>query len=144
MQALQLRDRVGCSETDRKAWDRAGVLVALRPAGGTGVHAQYDDANLIAALIALEMKHMGVTASRYAAAFAELHTWLRARSSLDWPRSRVFLTPTRARFQRAGDPTPSDLAGFTLDLGPLCARVSAEPRPQPAQASLKLPLGAIR
>jgi hypothetical protein len=144
MQALQLRERVGCAEAERKAWERVGVLVAKRPAAGTGVHAQYDDANLIAALIALEMKKMGVTASRYAAAFCSLHTWLRARSSLDWPRYRVFMTPWQAEFLRSGDPTATALVGFSLDLGPLCARLFGDQRPGPLQRSLPLPLGAVR
>ncbi|AFL73522.1 hypothetical protein [Thiocystis violascens] len=144
MQALQLRERAGCAEAERKAWERVGVLVAMRPAAGTGVHAQYDDANLVAALIAMEMKRMGVTASRYAAAFSALHTWLRARSSLDWPRYRVFMAPGRTEFQRSGEPTATALAGFSLDLKPLCARLFGDKRPEPLQRALPLPLGAVR
>lgn len=144
MQALQLRQRVGCSETERKAWSRTGVLIASRPAQGTGLHTEYDDANLIAALIALEMKKLGVTASRYVAAFAELHHWLRANSSLEWPQFRVFLTPEQARFQPTADPVPRGAMGFTIDLESLCAQASDDLRPEGIQGLLKLPLGAVR
>ncbi len=126
MQALQLRERVGCSETERKAWSRTGLLIAARPGRGAGLHAEYDDANLIAALIALEMKRLSVTASRYVVAFAGLHDWLRARSSLEWHQFRVLLTPEQARFQPARDPVPRGAMGFTIDLEPLCVRLSGE------------------
>jgi hypothetical protein len=144
MQALLLRERVGCTEADRKAWERTGVLVAVRPGSGAGVHAQYDDTNLVAALIALEMKRMGITTSRYALAFGELHAWLRARSSLDWPRYRVFMTPETAQFQRSGDPTAPTLAGFSIDLGTLCARLFAEARPEHPQLALSFALGSVQ
>jgi hypothetical protein len=144
MQALLLRERVGCTEADRKAWERTGVLAALRPGSGTGVHAQYDDANLVAAMIALEIKRMGVPASRYAAAFGELHTWLRDRSSLDWPRYRVFMTPDQVQFQRTGEPVAPAVAGFSLDLGELCTRLFADRVMADPQLSLPFALGAVR
>lgn len=144
MQALQLRERVGCTEPDRKAWERTGVLVALRAGAGAGVHAQYDDANLVAAMIAKEMKRMRVPASRYATAFGELHNWLRRRSSLDWPRYRVFLTPETAQFQRAGDPAVPTLAGFSLDLGQLCTRLFPDGVMADPQLSLPFALGSVR
>jgi hypothetical protein len=144
LQALQLRERVGCSETERKAWSRTGVLIALRPSQGTGLHAEYDDANLIAALIAWEMKHLGITASRYAPAFAGLHHWLRDRSSLEWVHFRVLMTPEKAHFQPAVDPIPPGAMGFTIDLESLCARVSHDLRQEGIQRSLSLPLGAVR
>jgi hypothetical protein len=144
MQALMLRQRVGCSEADRKSWERAGVLIALRPGAGAGIHAQYDDANVLAAAIALGMKRMGVTASRYATAFSELHAWLRGHSSLDWPRYRVFLTPERAQFQRAVEPIAEELTGFTVDLGPLCVRLFGDERAFNPQMPLPFALGTVR
>lgn len=144
LQALQLRERVGCSETERKAWSRTGVLAPARPSRGTGLHTEYDDANLIAALVALEMKKLGATASRYVAAFAELHNWLRARSSLEWPQFRVLMTPEHAWLQAARDPIPCGAMGFTIDLEPLCVRLADETCPEGMQGLLKLPLGAVR
>jgi hypothetical protein len=144
MQALVLRERVGCTEPDRKAWERTGVLVALHAGSGAGVHAQYDDANLVAAMIALEMKRMGVPASRYASAFGVLHTWLRGRSSLDWSRYRVFMTPEQAQFQRTGEAAGPTLAGFSLDLGLLCTRLFPDGTLSNPQLELPLALGAVR
>lgn len=144
LQALQLRERVGCSETERKAWSRTGVLIASRPSQGTGLHAEYDDANLIAALIALEMKPLGITASRYGAAFSGLHQWLRSRSSLEWAQFRVVMTPEQVRFQAARDPIPRGAQGFTIDLAPLCAKISEAPPAEDKQRLLRLPLGAVR
>jgi len=120
------------------------VLIASRPSHGTGLHTEYDDANLIAALIALEMKKLGITTSRYVAAFAELHQWLRAHSSLEWAGFRVFMTPEQARLQPALDRLPRGAMGFTIDLEPLCARVSGDLHPAGMQGLLKLPLGAVR
>jgi len=144
MQALLLRERVGCTESDRKAWDRTGVLIALRAGSGTGVHAQYDDANLVAAMIALEMKRMGIPASRYTGAFGALHIWLRGRSSLDWPRFRIFMTPEQALFQRTGEPAAPTLAGFSLDLGELCIRLFPNDVMADSQLSLPFALGVVK
>lgn len=144
MQALILRQWVGCTEADRKSWERKGVLVALKAASGAGIHAQYDDANVIVAAIALEMKRMGVTASRYPAAFSELHAWLRSRSSLDWPRYRIVMTPTQTQFQRTSEPLAEEIDGFTLALGPLCERLFTNESASDTQMPLPFSLGTVK
>jgi len=121
MQAAVLRSRCGCTESDQKAWVRDGILVPISAGFGPGIHAEYDEANVLAAAIALRMKRAAVVVSRYAEAFAQLHAWLRARSALEWRRYQVVLTPEGIRFDSANSPLPTDIFGFRVGLEAVCA-----------------------
>lgn len=141
MQAIVLRKAVGCKESDRKAWERAGVLIPRVNGGGAGVHADYDDANLISAAIAHHMKHAAITVSHYAPTFASLHVWLRAHSVIEWHRHRVVLTPDELHIQRSDTPIDETIHGFTVDLMPLCERLFADLASDGQQIPLPLGLG---
>jgi hypothetical protein len=116
MQAAVLRSRCGCTPSDQKAWVRDAVLLPLSAGAGPGIHADYDEANVVAAAIALRMKHACVVVSRYAAAFAQLHAWLRARSALEWHGYLAVLDPTRVHIVPVGHPLPTEMQGFVVGL----------------------------
>lgn len=93
MQAKTLLYRTGCSDPILKDWVKKKVILPIRPGQGPGIHAEYDEANAVALLVGLKMKHAAITVAKYAPAFAELHMWLRAHSSLEWTRQTVVMTP---------------------------------------------------
>jgi hypothetical protein len=116
MQAVVLRSRCGCSESDQKAWVRDGVLIPVAAGAGPGIHAEYDEANVLAAAIASHMKRSHIVVRRYAKAFAQLQLWLRARSALEWPRFTILLSPDALSVTRTGDPLATDASGFMMNL----------------------------
>lgn len=144
MQALNLRKLVGCSEAERKAWIREGVLVASRSGSGAGVHAEFDMANVIAAALALRMKHMGIKVAHYAPAFNLLHEELRNRSSIEWPRYRIFMTPDKVAFTELHEKIDNKLIGFTLSLEPLCQDLFANTTERIPQLNLSFGLGNVK
>lgn len=140
MQATILRSRCGCTESDQKVWVRDGVLVPISAGFGPGIHAEYDEANVVAAAIALRMKRASVVVSRYVQAFAQLHAWLRARSTLEWRRYQVILTPEGARFESATTPLSADISGFRISLEGVCAAIQDGEQPGQLQLNFGLSL----
>jgi len=139
MQAHQLRTLTGCSESDRKAWLRTGVLVPLKSGSGAGMHADFDSANVVATALAVRMKQREIKVTRYADAFAQLHRALREQSSLKWTRYRVLLKPDKMRLIDVGQAVPLDEDGYSMALEPLC-RLLFVPQEE-VEMQLNLPLG---
>jgi hypothetical protein len=117
MQAAILRVRAGCSESDQKEWVRKGVLIPAVPGSGPGVHAVFDEANVLTAAIAMHMKQAHITVAKYAGAFSQLQVWLRERSALEWSRYLAILTPEAATLVRLGEDLPGESIGFLVDIG---------------------------
>lgn len=124
MQAKTLLERTGCPEPVLKDWVRKRVILPARPGGGAGVHAEYDEANAVALLIGLEMKQAAITVTRYAEAFAQLHSWLRAHSSLTWAQHVAVISPCATAFRRAQKPITTDQLAIVVTLAPICSVLS--------------------
>jgi len=140
MQAAVLRSRCGCSESDQKAWVREGVLVPVSAGCGPGIHAEYDEANVLAATIALRMKRSHIVVSKYTEAFGQLHRWLRERSPLEWPRYGVFLMPTALSLHRISTPLPQDVDGYFVSLEAVYATVQDSEQSSQLQLNFGLSL----
>ncbi|WP_313166466.1 hypothetical protein [Massilia oculi] len=124
MQSKTLLSRTGCSEPIFKGWLRTGVIVPARPGQGPGTHADYDEANAVALLIAVKMKHVGVIVANYAQAFAALQEWLRSTSSLEWPQHMVAMTPEAAMVHPAKKSFAVDDLAFVIPLAAICDMLS--------------------
>jgi len=142
MQLQELLARTGCPQPTLKDWLRQGLIQPAQAGRGRGVHARYDEVNVLTIMLALEMKNAHIVVSRYVEAFATLDNLLRQRSSLEWPRYRVFLTPDHAvlipRQQAASYHGP----GFSDDLARYCAGWTAATDGEVAQLPLLGP-GAL-
>lgn len=121
MQAKTLLERTGCPETVLKDWVRKRVILPARPGAGAGIHAEYDEANAIALLIGLEMKGGAITVAKYADAFSQLHSWLRAHSSLSWPQYVAVMSTGAAVMRQAEKSLKADRLTIALPLAPLCS-----------------------
>ncbi len=98
MQASVVRARTGCRAEALKEWTREGVIVPVSQTPGSGNHAVYDDANLIAVALAMQLKDLGVVLSRLADSFKILQSTLRSRSSLEWRGARVVMSRNAVLF----------------------------------------------
>lgn len=125
MQLASLLERTGCPEPTLKEWLRRKLLVPAHAGKGPGVHAQYDEANLITAALALQMKQAHIVVSRYSRAFRELQLWLRTHSALEWPEYQVVLTPERADLILTRSFRGPIRGGFVADLADVTKRVGA-------------------
>ena len=83
------------------------------------MHAEYDDANLVAVSLALRMKECAVVVTKYAASYQELQRWLRSKSVLEWSRYSVVMTPGSASVVQSGKWEGSADFGYIADLGVL-------------------------
>lgn len=117
MQAAILRSRTGCSVSDQKDWVRKGVLLPATQGKGPGMHADFDEANVLTAAIAMHMKQSHITITKYAEAFAQLQLWLRSHSVLEWSRFSAILTPDTATLIRSGEYVAGEQIGFFVDMG---------------------------
>ena len=131
MQAKNLLEMTGCPEPAFKDWLNKGVIIPLRPGGGPGVHAEYDDANAVALSLALRMKEATITVAQYSAAFRDFHAWLRSHSAIEWPRHIVLLktdafsvVPVNQLGRSAA------ICGFVASLAPTCEQLTTPTRPQ--------------
>ena len=79
-----------------KLWVLEGVIAPERPGRGPGIHAEYDEANVIAMRLALKMRDASMNVRRYSKAFGELHKWLRRTPKNEWPSYRVTMTLDQA------------------------------------------------
>jgi hypothetical protein len=98
MRASELLARTGCAAAILKEWVRVGVILPTDGGKGSGHHADYDDANLVAVAVALHLKRLFIPVVRYAASFALLHEGLRERSKIEWHGLYVGLTPNAVKF----------------------------------------------
>lgn len=121
MQAKTLLERTGCPEHVLKDWVRKKVILPARPGGGAGVHAEYDEANAVALLIGLEMKQAAITVAKYAAAFAQLHEWLRNNSSLTWSQHFAVMSPTNTLVEATHKTVPADDLAVIIPLTSICS-----------------------
>lgn len=126
LQAISLRTATGCLESDRKLWERSGVLIPAVSGCGAGVHAAYDEANVLAVAIAMQLKSLHVVVTKYQQAFRQLHHWLRNTSSVQWRQYRVVLTPDEAVFRRHREPLPSSATGYVIGLDSLVSTLFCE------------------
>lgn len=124
MQAQTLLHRTGCSEPVLKDWVKKKVILPARPGRGPGIHAEYDETNAVAILVGLKMKHAGITVVKYASAFAELHNWLRAHSSLEWARQTVVMTPSAMVICSIAKVIRVDDMAVVTSLTPICSALS--------------------
>lgn len=141
MQLKELLARTGCPQPTLKDWLRQGLIRPARAGGGSGVHARYDEVNVLTILLALEMKNAHVVVSRYARAFVALDALLRQHSSLEWPRYRVFLTPDHAVLLPRSQAAAYSGPGFCDDLARHCTGWTAASGDDDAQLPLLGPGG---
>jgi len=122
MKASNLCKLVGCSPTALKQWVKEGVVLAKAERRGAGNHLVYDDANVIAAAIALRLRELGVTVSKCREAFRQLHAELRARSSIEWLSLWIELGPNSTKLIDARSVgTRSGISAWVVvDLAQLC------------------------
>jgi DNA-binding transcriptional MerR regulator len=122
MKAADLCKLVGCSPSALKQWVKEGVVLANADRKGSGNHLVYDDANVIAAAIALRLRDLGMTVSRSQVAFHQLHVELRARSSIEWLSLWIEIGPKYAKLIDAR--SVSQISGISawvvIDLAQLC------------------------
>lgn len=123
MQASVVRSRTGCTEADQKEWRRKGVVVPVFPGNGPGVHADYDEANVLATAIALRMKQAHIVVAKYAPALQQLQVWLRSHSRPEWSGHTTILTPDSALVISSREPLPAVRVGFVADLGTIYREV---------------------
>ena len=131
MQAAQLRARTGCSETDQKDWTRKSILLPVVPGNGPGRHARYDEANILAAAIAVRMKQAHLVVTRYGDAFRKLHDWLRNRPPTQWQGQWAIFEESTIVFSSMNKPLPSFQAAFIVDLGIVYQNIPTEGRDLP-------------
>ena len=124
MQSKVLLRRTECPEPIFKGWLRAGVIVPARPGDGPGTHADYDEANALALLLAVKMKNAGIVVTNYARAFVVLQEWLRDCSSLEWPNHVVQLAQDSVKVHTAKKPLALDDLALIAPLAPLCHLLS--------------------
>lgn len=96
MQAAELKRRSGSGDLLRE-WVRTGVVIPLTPGVGKGQRADYDEASLLAAVIARLLSEMHVVVSHYVPAFEDLHRHLRTLTRAEWLNVALLMTPTTAR-----------------------------------------------
>lgn len=141
MQAKILLEKTGCPAPIFKDWLKKQVIVPLQPGGGPGVHAEYDDANLLALAIALRLKEAAVVVIKYAQAFQEFQGWLRSHSSLEWPQQVAVFAPDTVSMLLIGDWERMKVnIGFVVTLAPICDEISAL---RPGNQFRQIPLLAL-
>lgn len=143
MQLAEVVERTGCSEAALREWIRDGVIIPLRTSRGSGNHAGYDDANLVAVVVVRELRALGIVPKRVREQFQRLHVLLRSRSSLEWRGARVIMTRGNVVFE--GDlPVTRDPVEIALvfDLDRMAK--SLVPLDSDPQLSLQFGIAAIR
>jgi hypothetical protein len=135
MQAKDLTAATGCPEATRKAWEKDGVIVPAMPSGGRGVPATYDDANLVAVAVALEMRALHVTVGHFGGAFADLHEWLRSIPPAEWRTRGLIMRPDHADVL-TGPQRPEAASGVYLRLDAVLSTRLPHFVPGPSQLSL--------
>ncbi|WAC74246.1 hypothetical protein OU995_05840 [Roseateles sp. SL47] len=106
-----------------KEWVRCGVVVPVSGPQGSGNHAVYDDANLIAVGVACHFRELGVPLTRFAGQFQKMHAMLRGCSSLEWRGQYIVFSvdgPALVRFDALGQ-IPD--AAIVLNLDELAVRL---------------------
>nr|WP_185878936.1 hypothetical protein [Variovorax sp. MHTC-1] len=109
--------RTDTSASALKEWVRRGVVIPVSSRRGPGNHAEYDDANVIAVMVAKVLQDLHSSVLRYAPAFAELHAGLRTRSTIEWRQLSVALTPHTVEF--LSDRAPISRGCIMIDLDKL-------------------------
>jgi hypothetical protein len=132
--------RIAVSDKRVREWVRAGVVLPSSGKGGRGHPYEYDDANLLAGAVAKRLAELHVVLKHYKSAFSKLHKTLRARSSLDWSRFELEITPSSADLLEHGEALSTRGASIRLDLLPLCASLALSDE----QQSLAFGLQAVR
>lgn len=72
-------------------WLRRKLRVPAHAGKGPGVHARYDEANVITAALVLQMKKAHIGVPGYGRALRELQRRLRTHSALEWLEYQVVL-----------------------------------------------------
>jgi DNA-binding transcriptional MerR regulator len=143
MQLAEVAERTGCLEITLKQWIREGVIIPVRASPGSGNHATYDDASLVAVAVVRELKTLGIVPKRLGEQFQRLHDLLRARSSLEWRGARVIMTRDEVRFEDDLPASPySSAAAVILDLDRMAK--SLVPLDSDPQLSLQFGVTAVR
>lgn len=138
MQFAELLERTGARESTIKEWLRRGVLLAAQDARrGAGTYRSFDDANLIAAAVAMHLTALHVPVTRYAEAFQSFHLQLRNFSSIEWRNFVVAFKPNEAVFVHRSAHNGSEPAILAVDL----ARISEVFLPLPGEPQLSLVFG---
>jgi hypothetical protein len=117
MQAALLRARTSCPDAVLKDWVRKGVIIPVTARAGPGLHADYDDANVVALAAALQLDRLHVTVPKYGVAFRDLHQWLRLHSAIEWTRSVAIFRPDSVEFVRRDGPVQGTPPCCAVDLG---------------------------
>jgi len=133
LQAQELQKRTGCTAPMLKQWVRGGVIIPKAKGRGAGIHAKYDEANLISLAIALAMKEsLAIVVSKYSVGFSELHHWLRHHSMLEWDQYKLLLQPHEATILHSRERFNSLSIGIVIDLSKFVGLVtSSVPELQP-------------
>ena len=120
MQFDELAKRVAVSKERIREWIRQDIVRPSSPSQGSGNHSIYDDASLVAIAVAQELSELAVVVGKYKAAFAGLHTLLRAKSSLEWPQLLLRLTPSKAELFDKAEVEFSEETVIQIDLERVC------------------------
>ncbi|MEZ5581758.1 MAG: hypothetical protein R3F37_02330 [Candidatus Competibacteraceae bacterium] len=116
---------------------KKGVLLPIFSGDGPGVHADYDEANVLAAAVALLMKRACIITGKYSQAFQQLHVWLRGCSAIEWYRYGAVFTPDQVHLFPLGEYNDLPRAGFFVNVG---AVYTAIPGNHSVQDNRQLPL----
>jgi DNA-binding transcriptional MerR regulator len=136
----EFSERIFVSGSRIRDWVREGVVLPARGTGGKGHPYEYDDANLLAGAVAARLAELHVVLKHYKPAFGELHKKLRARSSLEWSRNELEITPTSADLLEPDEGFGAPNASIRLELLPLCTSLALNEQ----QQSLAFGLQAVR
>jgi hypothetical protein len=124
MRASVVLTRTGCGLAAFKMWVRAGVIIPVAQTSGRGLFSEYDDANLIAVALAMELTKLGMVPTRLARSFSLLQSTLRSRSSTEWKGARIVLTSERLSFEDAANSSEIHAVAVVVDLDRLAARIA--------------------
>lgn len=133
-------ERIAVSDKRIREWVRDRVVLPAKGTGGRGHPYEYDDANLLAGAVAARLLELHVILKHYNEAFAELHVKLRGRSSVEWSRLELEITPKTADLLEQGESFGAVNASIRLDLLPLCTNLALNDQ----QQSLAFGLRAVR
>lgn len=136
MRAAELRDRSGTPNKLLKEWQRRSVVIPKSAPLGSGHHAEYDDASLVAAGVALTLHSLDVSVRRYVEAFGELHLTLRDLKPADWRGRVVLMRPLSARILLRDIPAIDGAGAVVIDLDMLARKLT----PLPSDRQQPLPL----
>lgn len=137
MKLAALCDSLSLNPTRMHEWTATRIVLPMKPPMGRGNHAEYDDASLVAAAVALELERLRVVVRHYAESFAQLHLLLRSRSSLEWPHLALEMTTTHAALLEPDAMPATERAAIRLNMATVCSGLRINQLQQPLDFGLR-------